>query len=263
MADRTVQSADGTPIYVELTGQGRPLVVVSGALFARQLWRNVIAQLADRTVCVIDRRGRGNSGDSPHYAPEREVEDVLAVLSSFSEPLDLLGHSSGAILALQAAARVPPNLERLMVYEPPVFFRAEDQIAADLPARLDALIAAGDRATAVETFLREGPRSTEQELQSLRAGRGWAPLVEHLAHTVAYDSRVQGAFSASPEELARITIPTLMLRGGASPERMRLAAETIAARLPQCTLRELPGQEHVAMLGAPALFAEALRGLPS
>src|SRR6187402_34232 len=98
MTERTVQSADGTPIFAEVTGLGRPLVVISGALFARQLWRNVSALLADRAVCVVDRRGRGNSGDTKSYAPEREVEDVLAVLASFEEPVALLGHSSGAIL---------------------------------------------------------------------------------------------------------------------------------------------------------------------
>lgn len=259
MAELVVRSADGTAIFVETAGQGRPLVIVSGALFARQAWRAAVAQLAEQHApWVIDRRGRGQSADSPSYAPEREIEDVLAVLAAHPGPVDLLGHSSGAILSLQVAARAPGNLARLVVYEPPVFFREPDLIAGDLPERLDALIASGQRAAAVETFLREGPRASQEELRAMRAGRAWAFMTEHLAHTVAYDSRVQRAYTADPAELARITVPTLMLRGGTSPERMRHAASTIAERMPHATLRELPGQEHVAMLSAPALFASAV-----
>jgi pimeloyl-ACP methyl ester carboxylesterase len=83
-------------------------------------------------------------------------------------------------------------------------------------------------------------------------------MVNTLAHTVPYDSQVQRAFKAEPTELGRIQIPTLMLVGDASPERMRAGAKTIAGRLPHATLHELRGQQHMAMLQAPALFAEAV-----
>jgi pimeloyl-ACP methyl ester carboxylesterase len=255
-----VESADGTRINVERYGAGRALVLVSGALFASELWQRVVPLLAqERCLYVVDRRGRGKSGDQVPYAPEREIEDLLAVLAGISGPLDLLGHSSGAILALRLAARVPTNLERLVVYEPPVFFRPEDGIEPDLPERLEALLAAGKPEAAVETFFREGPRASEGELASMRAGPAWTNMVKALAHTVPYDSRVQRAFCAEASELARVSIPVLMLLGSASPPRMRIAAETIAQRLPHARLRELPGQQHVAMLLAPAAFAGAVQ----
>src|SRR5882724_8758284 len=145
MAQLLVESADGTAISCESYGDGRALLVVSGALFAAQLWTSVVQRLStDRCVYVLDRRGRGRSGDNPAYTPEREVEDVLAVLRAIPGPIDLLGHSSGAILSLQVAARQPDKLERLVVYEPPVFFGEADRIATDLPERLDALLAKGD-----------------------------------------------------------------------------------------------------------------------
>jgi len=259
MAELRVTSSDGTTISSECHGAGRSLVVVSGALFASQRWLKVVPLIASsRWVVVVDRRGRGNSGSGPRYAPEREVEDLLAVLASIEGPVDLLGHSSGAILALQVAQRVPANLARLIVYEPPVFFDAADRIEQNLPERLDALLASGQPEAAVETFLREGPRSSEAELSSLKGSPTWQPLVKALAHTVPYDARVQRAFSADPELLSRVRIPTLMLLGAASPLRMRRAAETIAARLPDAILKELPDQQHMAMLSAPALFANAV-----
>lgn len=261
MAAITVTSADGTTISAHSHGAGRALVIVSGALFTAERWLKVVPLISSqRHVLVIDRRGRGQSGDSAAYAPEREIEDIEAVLASVDGPVDLLGHSSGAILALQVAQRAPRNLERLIVYEPPVFFAAEDRIAPDLPERLEALLAAGHADAAVETFLREGPRSPEAELTLLKGAPTWAPMVKALAHTVPYDSRVQRAYSGDPADLARVRIPTLMLLGASSPSRMRHAAETIAARLPNATVTELAGQQHVAMLSAPALFASAVNG---
>lgn len=259
MAQLLVTSPDGTLINSQRYGEGRALVIVSGALFASELWLKVVPLLStQRSVVVVDRRGRGKSGSSLAYAPERELEDLLAVLAGLAGPVDLLGHSSGAILALQVAQRTTPNLERLIVYEPPVFFAAADRIDADLPERLEALLAQGEHEAAVETFLREGPRVSPAELRSMKAGPAWAQMVKGLAHTVAYDSRVQRAFSADPAELARVRARTLMLLGSASPARMRDAAETIVARLPNAVLAELAGQQHVAMLSAPALFASAV-----
>ena len=161
-------------------------------------------------------------------------------------------------MALQVAAHVPSKLERLVVYEPPVFFAAPDLIAQDLPERLDALLANGQPDLAVETFLREGPRNSEESLRSLKAGPAWTGMVSSLGRTVPYDARVQRSFIADPAELARIEIPTLMLVGGASPPRMRTGAEAVAARLPNAQLVELLGQQHMAMLQAPSLLADAV-----
>jgi pimeloyl-ACP methyl ester carboxylesterase len=258
MAEIRVTSANGTTISTQHIGSGRPLVIVSGALFASELWLKATPLISHRRAVVVDRRGRGKSGNGAVYSPELEIVDLQAVLESLKGPVDLLGHSSGAILALQVAQRTPANLERLIVYEPPVFFDAQDRIAADLPERLEALLAAGQPEAAVETFLREGPRVSDAELEKTKARSTWAPLVESFAHTVAYDSRIQRAFSPDPAELSRIRVRTLMLLGDASPPRMRSGAETIAARLPNATLTELAGQQHMAMLSAPALFASAV-----
>jgi pimeloyl-ACP methyl ester carboxylesterase len=264
MAQLLATSPDGTSLSCESHGQGRALVIVSGALFPSERWLPVVPLLAGkRRLVVLDRRGRGKSGDTAPYAPEREVEDILAVLTAIGEPLDMLGHSSGAILALQAAARGPAQLERLIAYEPPVFFNDADGIAPDLPERLDALLAAGDSAAVVATFLREGPRPPEAELSGMQASKHWPALRDAFAHTVPYDSRVQRSFSDDTAELARIRIPTLMLMGGASPERMQSGARTIAARLPNAQLRELPGEQHVAQLSAPALFASTIEAFLS
>ena len=131
-----VRSADGTPISVERIGDGDgpPIVVVPGALSDVASWSACAPLLADgRSVHVVDRRGRGASGDADTYEVEREIEDVLAVLDGLEGPTDLLGHSSGAILALGAAERSPATLRRLVLDEPPVFIGEEDRIPARPP----------------------------------------------------------------------------------------------------------------------------------
>jgi pimeloyl-ACP methyl ester carboxylesterase len=261
-----VRSADGTPIAVERigVGDGPPLVVVPGALSDVASWSACAPLLADgRGVYVVDRRGRGASGDAPAYAVEREIEDVLAVLDGLARPTDLLGHSSGAILALGAAERTPAHLRRLVLYEPPVFIDEDDRIPPDLPERLDALLAEDDEDRALETFLLEGPRTPDPEIEWLRAHQGW-PRMLAMVHTVPYDARISQGFGPDLGRLASVRTPTLMLVGSLSPPRMRKGSEAIAASLPDVLVEELEGQAHLAQVLAPdALAAAVLRFLSS
>src|SRR6188508_976316 len=99
---RFVQSGDGTRIAVESRGDGPPIVLVAGAFNDRHTGAALAEALSARfTVIRYDRRGRGDSGDTPPYAVEREIEDLAAVLGGRGA---VLGYSSGAILALRAAA---------------------------------------------------------------------------------------------------------------------------------------------------------------
>ena len=254
----TVLSADGTTIAVHRMGDGPPLVVVPGALSNVTGWTACVTLLArHRGVHVIDRRGRGASGDAPSYAPLREVEDVLAVLRGIGGQVDVLGHSSGAVLALQAAERDRSALRRMVLYEPPLFIAPADRMPADLPERLDELLAAGDDDGAVRTFLREGPRSTDVELDDLRGRRAWAQMVA-MAPSVPRDTRIVAGFDRDLRRLAQVRTRTLMLVGSESPPRMRKPSEAIADALPDARSEELLGQAHQAHLLAPDALADAV-----
>src|SRR3712207_2617173 len=103
MSQETVTSVDGTPIAYWSSGEGSPLVLVHGTAADHARWRPVLPAFEERfTVYAIDRRGRGGSGDSDDYAIEREFGDVAAVVDSLGEPVTLLGHSYGALCALEA-----------------------------------------------------------------------------------------------------------------------------------------------------------------
>ena len=246
---RTVTSADGTPIAFERFGEGPPLIVIGGATCDRARTRGVSEAFArDRAVINYDRRGRGDSGDTQPYAVQREIEDIAALIEEAGGAASLYGHSSGAGLALHAAARGLP-IEALVMHEPPYSpDRDEDRREARLYGeQLRALLAEGRRGEAVELFFTIVGMPGEM-IGEMRRGPGWADL-EALAPTLAYDSEVMGDVATGgvmPTELAaRVTAPTLVIAGGAGPEWMVDVARQVADAMKNAELRVLEGHEHV------------------
>ena len=116
------ESADGTKIAYDRQGSGPPLIVVDGALCTRSANSkpDLAARLAPAfTVYSYDRRGRGDSGDTKPYAVEREIEDIAALIERAGGPACLYGHSSGASLALEAAAELGDRVAGLAMYDAP------------------------------------------------------------------------------------------------------------------------------------------------
>lgn len=252
----TIISANGTAIAHERSGHGPPLVLLHGTGRDRSYWARSLPGLARQaTVHAIDRRGRGGSGDTDHYALEREVEDVLAVLDAIGEPAHLLGHSYGGIVALEAASRAT-DLRSLILYEPP-FSVGMDGVPPDLGDRLEALLATGDREAVLVTFLQEGPRFPPAEIAAQRARPDWPDRLAY-AHTLPRETQTVRRYVFDPERVAGLRWPTLLLLGSESPPFFRQATEALHAALPQSEVTVLPGQHHNAMQTAPELFAEAV-----
>jgi len=104
--ESSVTSRDGTTIAFKRVGAGPPLILVAAALSDRRDSRKLATLLAPSfTVINYDRRGRGASGDTHPFEVEREVEDIEALVKDVGGSAFLFGSSSGAVLALEAAAR--------------------------------------------------------------------------------------------------------------------------------------------------------------
>src|SRR3546814_14271053 len=111
LMSRTEQSGarDGTSIGYERVVGGLLVILVGGALRSPVATRSLAERLAGcLTVFVYDRRGRGGSGDTPQYAVDREIEDLGALIAEAGGTAAVYGHSSGAGLALRAAAHGLP-----------------------------------------------------------------------------------------------------------------------------------------------------------
>ena len=254
-----VRSSDGTQIAVEAAGIGRPLVIVNGALTDRGAGRGLVPLLKDRIRVILwDRRGRGDSGDTPPYTVAREVEDLAAVIDWAGEPVDLYGHSSGGFLAIEGVLG-GLAVRRLILHEPP-FVVTDDRPrpGPDLPARLERLVAAGQRDEAVRLFYAEGTALAPEIVDRIAAGAAWPSLLA-LAHTLPYDTRLTGVCSLDRQRLGAISIPALVVLGGSSPPWMAASARAVVDGIADARLVTLEGQSHVAT--AEALAPELLRFL--
>ena len=243
-----VRSRDGATIAFERSGAGPAVVFVGGALTTAAAMAPLAALLSARCdVFVYDRRGRGSSGDTEPYAVEREVEDLAAVLEVAGGRACVYGHSSGAVLALEAASRGLP-IERLALYEPPfVVDDSRPPLPPDYVARLTDLVAGDRRGDAIEYFMTTGAAAPADTVASMRSAPFW-PAMEAMAHTLAYDGTVMGdTMSGRPlqgERWASVTMPTLVMDGGASPDWARNSARALAAVLPNARYRTLEDQTH-------------------
>jgi pimeloyl-ACP methyl ester carboxylesterase len=240
----TVRSADGTTIAFDRSGDGPPLIVVTGAFCDRSSPRNLAAKLAPRfTVFCYDRRGRGSSGDTAPYSVDSETEDLDALVSAAGGEAFVFGHSSGAVLALEAAAQGIP-ITKLAVYEPPfVVDGSRARHGADLADRLRQLVSDGHPGPAAELFLVEAVGVSPDVVAMIQAGPGW-PGMEALAHTLAYDVTVCNGQSMPADRMANIRVPTLAVAGGASPDWARNSVATLAATIPGAQHLTLDGQDH-------------------
>jgi alpha-beta hydrolase superfamily lysophospholipase len=240
-----VTSADGTAIGYERAGSGPALVLVDGAMCYRAAgpMRPLAALLRDTfTVHTYDRRGRGESGDTPPYAVAREVEDLRAVIAGAGGEAYVYAISSGAALALAAAA-AGPDITGLALYEPPFLAEVEDGARfKEYTVRLNELLDAGRDGDAVARFMAH-VGMPEQAIAGIRAQPAWAAL-EAIAPTLAYDDQVLGDGRVPRELAATIAIPTLVLAGGASPRNLQRAAKAAADALPAAAHRTLDGQTH-------------------
>ena len=264
----TVTSADGTPIAYDRIGSGPALVLVGGAFSYRRYPGQIkLAELLARrfTVYSYDRRGRGDSGDTAPYAIEREIDDLAAVIAAAGGRAHVWGLSSGAVLALDAAAAGVP-MHRLAVQEPPlVVDPADRRPPADLRQRVSELIGAGQRGDAVRRYMVDGMGAPAFVPALLHLMPGVWKRLTAVAHTLPYDAQLVEGFQAGRPlpagQWAAVTIPVLVMCGTEqdTPAMLRHAAVAVAAVLPNSELVARRGLGHTKKLNAKAIAA-ALTG---
>ncbi len=251
----SVRSKDGTTITFDKLGEGSPVILVCGGSVDRMSNASLAELLATHhTVYNYDRRGRGESGDTPPYAVKREIEDMDALINEAGGSAFLYGASSGAALALEAAAS-GLSVTKLALWEPPYILEGtRPRPPADTASIYTELVSSGRRGDAVEYFMAKVVGLPDEFVAQARSAPWW-PWQEALAHTLAYDATIMGDYSLPEERAAKVKIPTLVLAGGASWDWMRDTAQALARALPGGEYRVLEGQEHNidAQVLAPAL----------
>lgn len=232
------------------SGTAAPAVVLVGGAFSVRQGSGPLAEaLAPYfTVYAYDRRGRGESGDTPPYAADREIEDIAALIEESGSPeAYVFGHSSGAALALRAAA-AGIGIGRLALYEPPYIVDDERRaMPGNFALRIAELVAEDRRSDVVALWMAHTVQMPEEAIAQMRHSPMW-PALEAIAHTTVYDLAVMSDTMAGaplPQEWATsVTVPTLVLVGGESGAWIQNSTEALTRLLPDARRRSLPGADH-------------------
>lgn len=264
---RHVISKDGTRITFEQSGQGPALIMVVGAFNDRTTGMPLGQLLEPRfTVFNYDRRGRGDSGDTLPYTVEREIEDLDALIHEAGGSAYVFGYSSGAVLAMRAAAQ-GLAITRMALYEPPLLLdppsddsKSTGHISTANGQRIEAssshafspqalapqlaeLIAQGRRGDAVELFQTQGV-GIPMEIVVQTRNAPFRPALERMAHTLVYEMTILGDMPSPAEIIASAAAPTLLMAGAQSPMFLQDAVKSLAHVLPNGQFRILEGQTH-------------------
>jgi pimeloyl-ACP methyl ester carboxylesterase len=249
-----VRSGAGTTVSYELRGSGPPLVLVHGSFSDHNTnWEFVAPRLQTQfSLYAVARRGRGETGATQGHTIEDEARDIAAVIQQVGGPVFLLGHSHGAQTALAAAALVPEQVRKLVLYEGPW----PSLVAPHVMTALEALAEAGDWDGFARRFFANVILVPAAELDEVRATELWPPIVADGEASLG-DLRALGRYRFEPERFADLRMPVLLQIGTRSPRDL-FVTDALAAVLPDARISELEGQAHEGMTTAPEMYAEAV-----
>ncbi len=248
----TVRSKDGTTIAYRKSGTGSPLVLIHGSTADHSRWNSILPELENRfTVYAVDRRGRGKSGDNDTYNLEREFEDIVAVVDAAGSRVNLLGHSFGALCAMDAALRTD-RLNKLILYEPVFPVEGIELYEPGAREKLEDIAKQGDREKLLVSFFRDIVKMTEKDIDVLKSEPAWQARLA-AAHTLVREMADED-YRFEPPRFKDLTVPTLLLLGEKSPPFLKKPTEKLASVLPNDKVVILNGQGHAAMSTAPELF---------
>jgi pimeloyl-ACP methyl ester carboxylesterase len=254
----TVTSKDGTQIAYRRLGDGPGLVILHGSMSTGHNHMQLAESLAGGfTVYVPDRRGRGASGRyGAAYTERTEAEDLEALLGQ-TGATNVFGVSVGGIIALQTALEMPA-IEKLAVYEPPLFSGREEPLA--LLRRFDEQMAAGRVAAALATAMQGGHLAPEfvnklphrlvaamtavMLRRERRKGSGDYVAFGELAPTLHYETRVIAGMSGLQRTVSGIRADVLLLGGSRSSPFLKQALARLEQILPNARRVEVPGLDH-------------------
>jgi pimeloyl-ACP methyl ester carboxylesterase len=272
-ASGSVVSADGTTIGYRQLGRGPAVILMHGGMMASQNFTKLGAALSDAfTVIIPDRRGRGRSGPfGPNYGIARECEDIEALVKKTGAS-NVFGLSSGAIIALFAAATVP-GIRKVAAYEPPLAVGGSNP--AHWVTRFDRDIERGKLGSAMVTVLKGTgdagilnfvPNFVLASLATVglrlnaKAANGDVPI-EKLVPTMHFDAHLVTETSMSLDTLRSLQPDLLLMGGTKSAAFLRRILDLLEEILPRASRVRLEGVGHVAADndGRPELVAAALR----
>ncbi|MFH8404374.1 alpha/beta fold hydrolase [Streptomyces sp. NPDC018019] len=259
MAELLATSADGVPIAALDDGQGPPLLLVHWGGGSARSWDGVAQALIGgfRVVRVARRIYTPGAVVPPSYSMALEAADVLAIAGLIGRPVLLVGHSSGAVAALEAAVQAPQLLAGLVLYDPPVPTRS--LVGAQAARRARAALAAGRPREAMRLYLRDIAQEPAELVEALIADPRARAAFTAKAVAGFADIDAIDALGTGVDRFGELDVPTTLVTGDQSPAHLRARLADLAEILPNTQMATLAGQGHAAHLTAPEALAAVIR----
>jgi pimeloyl-ACP methyl ester carboxylesterase len=219
-------------------------------------WRKVAGVLAGRfrVVRVVRRQCRADLPPLEPCSMDAEVDTVLTVAANLTEPMIIVGHSSGGVVALETLLAAPSKFAGAVLYEPPAA-TGDDTAHDEIFARIRAAVNEDKPGKAMQIFVHEivgMPASAGLALRAVMAGsaklRALAP--RQLSDLDGLGVRLGG--------YASIEVPVLLLGGDRSPAHLGDKLGALADTLPDAGRLVMAGWDHGAQAKAPTEVASAI-----
>jgi pimeloyl-ACP methyl ester carboxylesterase len=254
----TVVAADGTEVRAIDEGVGRTILIVHGGMGDSSAWQKVAPLLTPRfrVVRLHRRQYRIDLTPATPVTMAQEVQDVLAVVATIDEPVLLVGHSSGAVLALEAVHAKPEAFAGLVAYEPPTVIDAPLGGAALVRAR--AAQNAGRPGKAFRIFLRDIVGESRWLTSIAPLVVSAVPALRARVPRQLDDNDAIDALGVRLAAYATIRTPTVLLGGTRSPAHLGTRLDALLGELPNARKVLLAGQGHTANDSAPSRVATVI-----
>jgi pimeloyl-ACP methyl ester carboxylesterase len=272
----TAISADGTEVRAFDEGHGPVILVIHPGLDDGRSWKKVAGRLAGRfrVVRIVRRHYRVDLPAASGYSMAAEVEDVLALAGVLGEPIVVAGHSSGAVVALEALAAAPAAFAGAVLFEPPVATSLspggeaiesspggdaiESSPGGDAIEQAKAAIAAGQPGRAMQIFVRDVVGMPASQAWLMRPLTAVIPKLRALAPRQITDLEGLGV---RLDVYALIRTPVVLLGGERSPAHLGQSLDALAAVMPNSEKVILARRDHSAHLKAAGEVAHVIETL--
>jgi pimeloyl-ACP methyl ester carboxylesterase len=256
---RAIAAGTSAPITALDDGRGPTILIVHPGGNDPTSWNSVTRLLTDyfRVVRIRRRIYVPGAAIPSDHSMAVEAADILAIANLLDPPILLVGHSSGAIAALEAALRAPSTFTAMFLYEPPLATRAP--IGGPGQQRARAALAAGDPAEALKIHLRDIVQMPAQQVDTLFASSAARAVFAANAAAQLADTDAIDALGVGITRYRTLDLPTTLVEGDTSPSHIRERLADLAATLPNARVLTFHGQGHIAHVMAPALLADAIR----
>jgi len=228
--------------YLRFGRQGPAMVVVPGIVSPAATWGFVAERLGlNFNVYVLDVRGRGlsESGARLDYGLDACADDVVAFAGVLGlAPFTILGHSMGARIAVRAARRAGPTLERIVLVDPPVCGPGRRKYPTPLDGVLELLHAAY-RGGAYEALKAPGVAAWPEALLRVRAE--WLHTCDERAVADAYRAFHENDMHA---DLPHIKVPVALIAAGRGDVILAEEEHEIVRLMPSIAVRRVANAGH-------------------